>query len=640
MFLVGYARFAACTSDVATQCNDTGVCEAVKCKYYDKLKQKCRDFPGGGFLIIMDHSTKCAHGDSGLHTFSRRDFYYVCHPDGVMIGLCPDNTVFSDTEKRCITQTLNRPNTIKMHDESKNCNIIVPDCSGVGLFPIPSNCSFYFKCQEHNYNFHQYVYQCPQGTFFHPDLQKCSSSNKCYEAQEDILHNFSKDYFPECHIFGQFRTAKDCSLYYRCVPNMDGSFYQIRYECPYKMYYNIEKECCVREQFQCCDYIPHERIIENYKQQHSLDSTTLDPQPTTVISAINTKITSSMPTYYETTQPLYVGDAQSHVRETSSSYPTANTMPYYSDDDMPIIPDIPKNESSEDDYYEVVESTGDYLYSTPPYDTENQSQAPQFDDEVYETSSDGNYKSSTIHSTKNYETTLIYESSSENAKRKPHPGYDEMEWDENAWDIYGRKRTTTASAPTTSYVEQYTDEPFDETTTEHSDHYQRDYGSDSQYNNPKADTYEGSNCEMLACTADRDQYYETSSSVAYSPDELDPATESYDDQTSITEQTYAEETFEDSYQYNTSTTMAAEEAIEINCTADEDGEIMCNGQKMSVDGRLKLLGYVFEFRKWKSLPDVPAHVPKPRFNFQFTLDYPWNYEFRAEATPEVEIECS
>uniref|UniRef100_A0A182QFP9 Chitin-binding type-2 domain-containing protein n=1 Tax=Anopheles farauti TaxID=69004 RepID=A0A182QFP9_9DIPT len=139
MLLISYVQTTVCTSET-TPCNETGVCEAKLCsklEYYDKLKQKCRDFPGGGFLIIMDH---------------------------------------------------------------------------------------------HNYNFHQYVYQCPPGTFFHPDLQKCSSSNKCYEAQEDILHNFSKEYFPECHILGQFRTAKDCSLYYRCVPNMDGSFYQIRYE--------------------------------------------------------------------------------------------------------------------------------------------------------------------------------------------------------------------------------------------------------------------------------------------------------------------------------------------------------------------------------------------------------------------------
>uniref|UniRef100_A0A182TZS0 Chitin-binding type-2 domain-containing protein n=1 Tax=Anopheles melas TaxID=34690 RepID=A0A182TZS0_9DIPT len=241
--------------------NETGVCEETICsklEYYDKLKQKCRDFPGGGFLVIMDH-------------------------------------VFSDTEKRCIGETLNQPNTIKVHDESQNCNIIVPDCSGVGLFPIPSNCSFYFKCQEYNYNFHQYVYQCPPGTFFHPDLQKCSSTNKCYEAQEEILHNFSKEYFPECLIYGQFRTAKDCTLYYRCVPNIDGSFYQIRYECPYKMSYNIEKELCVPEHLQCCEYIPHERIIEQYKVQHSIDATTLLPQPTTVISAINTKITSSIP---------------------------------------------------------------------------------------------------------------------------------------------------------------------------------------------------------------------------------------------------------------------------------------------------------------------------------------------------------
>ena len=91
------------------------------------------------------------------------------------------------------------------------------------------------------------------------------------------------------------------------------------------MSYNIEKELCVPEHLQCCEYIPHERIIEQYKVQHSIDSTTLLPQPTTVISAINTKITSSIPMYYDTTQPLPLDDALSLLRETSASYATTTT---------------------------------------------------------------------------------------------------------------------------------------------------------------------------------------------------------------------------------------------------------------------------------------------------------------------------
>uniref|UniRef100_A0A182RF55 Chitin-binding type-2 domain-containing protein n=1 Tax=Anopheles funestus TaxID=62324 RepID=A0A182RF55_ANOFN len=306
VLIIESAKITGATS-VQVQTNETGVCEAKICsklEYYDKLKQKCRDFPGGGFLVIMDHSTKCAHGDSGLHTFSRRDFYYVCHPDGVMIGLCPENTVFSDTEKRCIGQTFKSTQHDQVHDESRNCNIIVPDCSGVVKFPFFQDCFQYHQIVLFTLNV-QNITTISINTFISV-LRELSSiliyksvhhlANAMKRRQvitgkttlstilksvfqlqfkEEILHNFSKDYFPECHMYGQFRTAKDCMLYYRCVPNIDGSFYQIRYECPYNMYYNIEKEICVPEHLQCCDYIPHERIIENYKQQHNIDSSTL-----------------------------------------------------------------------------------------------------------------------------------------------------------------------------------------------------------------------------------------------------------------------------------------------------------------------------------------------------------------------------
>nr|XP_040241106.2 uncharacterized protein LOC120961456 [Anopheles coluzzii] len=615
--------------------NETGVCEETICsklEYYDKLKQKCRDFPGGGFLVIMDHSTKCANGDSGLHTFSRRDFYYVCHPDGVMIGVCPDNTVFSDTEKRCIGETLNQPNTIKVHDESQNCNIIVPDCSGVGLFPIPSNCSFYFKCQEYNYNFHQYVYQCPPGTFFHPDLQKCSSTNKCYEAQEEILHNFSKEYFPECLIYGQFRTAKDCTLYYRCVPNIDGSFYQIRYECPYKMSYNIEKELCVPEHLQCCEYIPHERIIEQYKVQHSIDSTTLLPQPTTVISAINTKITSSIPMYYDTTQPLPLDDALSLVRETSASYATTTTQAV-SDEDaviMNVTPDyddyayeLDDNDTSQAPY--ASEEPAEQIYSTPAYSEEALTTIEEY---AHESSIEpGSYTSDS-------DTAPM---SSDKPRSTSHPGYDFLEWDDDAWDIPDRVRATQTPPTTTLYDEEITnydgtesnvDAYSTEGITDSPDHYP----TSEPYVNPASlAPYDGLESEMLSYGTGVNQK-EESSYVTTSPELEETVSEYYTNQSATAEQTYDSQTeAADRYTEEAISPMNTEPAIEINCTNDKDGEIVCNGQKLSVNGYLELLGYALQLTKWQDLPDEPTTALKPNLKFHLTLEYPCNYIFKAQA---------
>uniref|UniRef100_A0A182MT98 Chitin-binding type-2 domain-containing protein n=1 Tax=Anopheles culicifacies TaxID=139723 RepID=A0A182MT98_9DIPT len=639
VWIMGCAKIVR-TTTVEPQTNETGVCEAQICsklEYYDKLKQKCRDFPGGGFLVIMDHSTKCAHGDSGLHTFSRRDFYYVCHPDGVMIGLCPENTVFSDTEKRCIGQMVNQPNTIKVHDESQNCNIIVPDCSGVGLFPIPSNCSFYFKCQEHNYNFHQYVYQCPPGTFFHPDLQKCSSSNKCYEAQEEILHNFSKDYFPECHIYGQFRTAKDCTLYYRCVPNIDGSFYQIRYECPYKMYYNIEKEICVPEHLQCCDYVPYERIIENYKQQHKIDSCTLNPLPTTVISAINTKITSSVPMYYDTTAPLYVDEAESLVRETSASYSTTETSPSYGKDEMIISADTPDYES----VYESDENDPSEMpYTLGTTEESNYSPVVTYGDNVSQNSSaqteveDYSYHSSTepdSYGSTNYDATTESDKlTSEKTSSKPRPGYDAMEWDDGAWDIPGRVRPTQAPSVTPSVQYETSDVPeclltdnvYDaEASTEWPDHYPT---SESLYDSPTIEPYEGSECELLSYNAAACLDGNTTNSTYYPEDSI-----SNYPQSSVADETYIEQTTEATYQEHENATANSNEGMEINCTPDKDGEIVCNGVKVSIKGYLELLGYAFQFTKWQDLPDEPTIAGKPTLKFHFTMEYPCNYVFEA-----------
>ncbi|XP_055629603.1 uncharacterized protein LOC129770666 [Toxorhynchites rutilus septentrionalis] len=281
-----------------------------KIEYYDRLRQRCRDFPGGGYLVIVDHSAKCANGDRGLHKFNRNDFYYVCHPEGVMIGMCPTDMVFSEIEKKCVQKNENSTPTIRIYDESKDCGVVIPNCNSAGIFSVPSNCSYYYDCQQFNYDYHQYVYKCPHQTMFHPDLHRCTTMTRCYPDHYDIFDRFDYDYFPRCVLPGQFRTSKDCSLYYRCIPNMDGSFFQIRYECPPTMFYDRETERCEMRQSDKCEYIIWDDIINDYASKHNMSNNIDHLQNTTVISTINTTIaTSSPPTrVIETTEQATMTD--------------------------------------------------------------------------------------------------------------------------------------------------------------------------------------------------------------------------------------------------------------------------------------------------------------------------------------------
>ncbi|XP_053687697.1 uncharacterized protein LOC128737153 [Sabethes cyaneus] len=262
----------------------------TKLEYYDRFRRRCQNFPGGGYFVIADHSAKCVSDDQGLHKFDRNDFYYVCHPDGVMIGMCPSDMVFDETEGKCVERKGTPPSTVRVYDESENCDVVIPNCNQAGVFAVPSNCSFYYDCQEYRHGYQQFVYRCPYHTMYHPDLHRCTTMTRCYPIPYEIFDRFSGEYFPRCVVRGQFRTSNDCSLYYRCIPNMDGSYFQIRYECPPSMQYSEESERCIPKHSDECLYLPLDKIISNYLAKHNLSDGECFPQLTTAVSTINTTI--------------------------------------------------------------------------------------------------------------------------------------------------------------------------------------------------------------------------------------------------------------------------------------------------------------------------------------------------------------
>ncbi|XP_055531529.1 uncharacterized protein LOC129722246 isoform X2 [Wyeomyia smithii] len=242
---------------------------------------------------LLHQSAKCTNDDQGMHKFDRNDFYYVCHPDGVMIGMCPTDMVFNETEGRCVERNWTSAKTIRVYDESENCDVVVPNCNQPGVFPVPSNCSFYYDCQEYRHGYQQFVYRCPYHTMYHPELHRCTTMTRCYPIPYEIFDRFSGEYFPQCVARGQFRTSNDCNLYYRCIPNMDGSYFQIRYECPPSMEYSVELERCVPRHTDECRCLPLVKIISDYLAKHNLTDCESVPRLTTAVSTINTTITAS-----------------------------------------------------------------------------------------------------------------------------------------------------------------------------------------------------------------------------------------------------------------------------------------------------------------------------------------------------------
>ncbi|XP_065077696.1 uncharacterized protein LOC135700957 [Ochlerotatus camptorhynchus] len=292
-----------------------------------------------------------------------------------MIGMCPTNMKFNETLGQCILPANKPHDTIRIYDESENCDVMIPNCNKDGKFPVPSNCSFYYDCQRNNHNYLQYVYKCPYETMYHPDLHRCVTMTKCYVDHYDILDRFDYDYFPKCIVQGQFRTSRHCNLFYRCIPNMDGSFFQIRYECPPMMYYDIEKERCYMGYYTNCEYMPWDKIVKDYVFKHNLKIDNCIPKHTTAISTLNTTITTSS---CSSTTEISINS--------TNTYPTTQTTdstvsPYTVSSTSGIATDT---ESTTSDETEVTDSTENSSVtepesSTTPYTEATDSQETETD---------------------------------------------------------------------------------------------------------------------------------------------------------------------------------------------------------------------------------------------------------------------
>ncbi|KFB43241.1 AGAP007101-PA-like protein [Anopheles sinensis] len=434
------------------------------------------------------------------------------------------------------------------------------------------------------------------------------------------------------------------------------------------MYYNIEKEICEPELYSSCDYIPHERIIEEYKLQHSLEGSTLAAYPTTVICAINTQITSAIPGNYDTTQPMDVTSTNSVVPELGeqlvTTEPVSDTTMTIPEDPLTEPETIPasKNDISYDEYEETTDANGrsTLLEDSPNTNMVAMSQKShatedsviyldEFDQEnkithesvagdeplssrYTESQPIENVEESTrpdgIPSQPATEVPLDPELPVDDPSlsAKTRPGYDEMEWDSGAWELPNRSKSKDGTG-TGSVTES--------TGTEWPAHYMEEFPPSNPYSTPD---YEADFKSLSQITEFGDVNNSYSTVEPYHQQittNSEGVEENFNELTDgINSTTSSMRENRDFLGIEQNATDAAEPSnvFDINCNADEDGEIVCNGQRLSVNGYLEILGYRLKLTKWKDVPDGSWNEPGPTINIHLSLQHPFNYLFEAIAT--------
>ncbi|XP_065369004.1 cell surface glycoprotein 1 [Calliphora vicina] len=216
--------------------------------YFDQRRGILRPFPGGGVPVLVDYHKRCSNQYVGLKAHpEQHQYYYVCKPDCVIFGKCQNLQNFNSTSGQCA-----------QHPPPA----YIPTCSGVGRFPLFSDCHLYYKCEE---DLQPKIYSCPAYMVFSPASKKCISGNKCTPTQISPRSSYIPEYcaskFPPCYENGIFRSPSDCSLYYKCELQKNGVYMQTRLRCPNGNFYDLEKHECLPSEQVPCDCIQVAELV-------------------------------------------------------------------------------------------------------------------------------------------------------------------------------------------------------------------------------------------------------------------------------------------------------------------------------------------------------------------------------------------
>lgn len=185
--------------------------------------------------------------------------YQICQPSAI------DLTVFVSEIEHCLTGLV-------FSNTTKSCLLPsqVPECSGgvgstqvtqctaVGYFRIPSNCSRYLICYPDAYNTNVYIPdlgECPQGLFFSQTARACVLPSQVPECSTKTNNITAAAPLPICTSSGNFRLGTECGRYISCIPdaNNPGSFITQIVNCPTgRVYSSVGRTCLPPAQVPVC----------------------------------------------------------------------------------------------------------------------------------------------------------------------------------------------------------------------------------------------------------------------------------------------------------------------------------------------------------------------------------------------------
>lgn len=143
------------------------------------------------------------------------------------------------------------------------------ECTEPGFYRCKDDCNKFYRCVEEDGKLVRYDFKCPDGLIFDDKNKKCdwpsseltcdsdsSSTTSSYESSTTSTTqssttrsetSSSASTTKECTEEGFFRDPDDCSKYYRCIDEGDGTFTREDYSCADDEVFDEEMRYCNRK---------------------------------------------------------------------------------------------------------------------------------------------------------------------------------------------------------------------------------------------------------------------------------------------------------------------------------------------------------------------------------------------------------
>ncbi|KAG8188925.1 hypothetical protein JTE90_014977 [Oedothorax gibbosus] len=267
--------------------------------------------------------------DEGNGTFTREDF------------ACADDEVFDEEMRYCnrreLDESCNQGTTTPQTQGTTQAEESVTDssrrdCTEQGFFRCPDDCNKFYRCVENEEGggLKRYNFTCPEGLIFDENNKRCdfpseqltcdtessttsSSSDATTPASgttsPETSETSSTGSSSECTEEGYFRDPNDCSKYYRCLDEGDGTFTREDFSCAEGEVFDEEMRYCNREELATsCNQTSTES--GGTTGTTNADSSSTPGSPTDASSTQSSESTTSNPTEGTTQRGDQSGDCR------------------------------------------------------------------------------------------------------------------------------------------------------------------------------------------------------------------------------------------------------------------------------------------------------------------------------------------